>query len=52
VRAGRQSFKRIVELWVELFSGHDLLTYASAIGPRSRRKLLPLVAGVSGGESA
>jgi membrane protein len=31
MRARWQSFKGIVRLWVELFSDHNLLTYASAI---------------------
>jgi uncharacterized BrkB/YihY/UPF0761 family membrane protein len=30
-RAHRQSAKELVDLWVDLFREHDLLTYASAI---------------------
>jgi len=34
VHARWQSFKQIVELWVDLFDRHNLLTYASAIALR------------------
>jgi membrane protein len=34
VAARRQSFEKIVRLWVDLFSRHNLLTYASAIALR------------------
>jgi membrane protein len=34
VRARWQSFKKIVQLWVDLFDRHNLLTYASAIALR------------------
>jgi YihY family inner membrane protein len=35
MQARWQSFKSIVELWVDLFDRHNLLTYASAIALRS-----------------
>jgi uncharacterized BrkB/YihY/UPF0761 family membrane protein len=35
VQRRRQSFKKIVRLWVELFDRHNLLTYASAIALRA-----------------
>ena len=35
MRARWQSFKAIVQLWVDLFDRHDLLTFASAIALRS-----------------